>query len=134
MLKTRNTAAIRPRPVPLSSLLSNAPNSAYKKPVFTLIKNEEFLLFLRWLYSPVHTLASFMDFIQSALFFDLSFPFSILHLLISEHDSTIGFLVVLLVDFPEDYSYILDLIKLNGSVPKTVSIYSVQSVKKNSLH
>jgi hypothetical protein len=126
MLKRRNTAAIRPQPVPLSSLLSNAPNSAHKKPVFTLISNEEFLLFLRWFYSPMRTLASLMDFSQSALFFDPSFPFSVLHLLISVHGSTIGFLVVLLVDFPGDYSYILDLIKMNSSVTTTVCIYSIQ--------
>jgi len=72
------------------------------------------------------TLASLMDFIQSSLFFDLSFPFSILHLLISVHGSTIGFLVVLLVDFPNDYSYILDLIKMNRSATKSVCIYSIQ--------
>jgi hypothetical protein len=66
-----------------------------------------------------------MDFTQSALFFDLSFPFSILYLLISLHGSTIGFLVVLLVDFPEDYSYIRDLVKTNSSVTKSVYIYSI---------
>ena len=40
------------------------------------------LLLLRWQYNPVQTYASFMDFSQSALFFDLPFQF-VLHLLIS---------------------------------------------------
>jgi len=41
------------------------------------------LLLLRWQYSPMQTFPSSMDFSQSALFFDLSFQFVILHLLIS---------------------------------------------------
>ena len=36
-------------------------------------------------YSPMRTFASLIDFSQSALFFDLSFQFLILHLLISVH-------------------------------------------------
>ena len=41
------------------------------------------LLLLRWNYSPTRTFPSIMDFSQSALVFDLSFQFVILHLLIS---------------------------------------------------
>ena len=42
-----------------------------------------FYLLLRRQYSPMQTLASLMDFSQSALYFDLSFQFVILHLSIS---------------------------------------------------
>jgi hypothetical protein len=41
------------------------------------------LLLLKWHYSPIRTFASIKDFTQSALLFDLSFQFVILHLLIS---------------------------------------------------
>jgi hypothetical protein len=41
------------------------------------------LLFFRWHYSLMQTFASLIDFSQSALFFDLSCQFLILHLLIS---------------------------------------------------
>ena len=52
---------------------------------------------------PMRTFAHLMDFSKSALFFDLSFQFLNLHLLLSAHNSTICFLVALLVDFPEGY-------------------------------
>jgi hypothetical protein len=44
-----------------------------------------------------------MHFSQSALFFDLHFQFLIFQLLICVHSSAVCFLVVHLVDFPEDY-------------------------------
>jgi hypothetical protein len=52
----------------------------------------------------MQTFAYLMDFSQSTLFFDLSFQFLILNLLISVYSPTICIMVVLLVDFPEDYS------------------------------
>jgi hypothetical protein len=52
-----------------------------------------------------------MDFSQSALFFDLSFQFVILHLLIPVCTQFHHlFLVIILVDLPEDYCQILDLL------------------------
>jgi hypothetical protein len=64
-------------------------------------------------YSPMWTFASLMDFSQWVLFFDLSFQFVILHLLISVSTEFCHlYLVVLLLDFPEDYCQILDLLFL----------------------
>jgi hypothetical protein len=48
-------------------------------------------------------LRSNADLLQITSVFYLSFNFVILHLLVSVHNSTICFLVVLLVDFPQDY-------------------------------
>ena len=59
------------------------------------------LLLLRWYCCPTRTLASLMDFSQSAMFLNLFPAFNFI--LISVHISTICFLVVLLGDFPEDY-------------------------------
>jgi len=60
-------------------------------------------LHLRWHYSPIRTFPSSIDFSQSVLFFDLSFQFVILQLLISVCTQLHHlFLVFLLVDFPED--------------------------------
>jgi hypothetical protein len=50
------------------------------KCIFTLFF---LLLLLRWLYSPMQTFTSLMDFSHSSLLFDFSFQFSVLHLLIS---------------------------------------------------
>jgi hypothetical protein len=61
-------------------------------------------LLLRWHYSSMRPFAPVLDISQSALLFDLSFKSVILHLLISvctQFHHLI--LVVLLVDFPENY-------------------------------
>ena len=64
-------------------------------------------------YGPMWSFTSLMDFLQSPLFFDLTFHFLILHLLISVcTDFCHLFLVVLLLDFPEDYCQILGLLFL----------------------
>ena len=65
-----------------------------------------FLLLLFWHYSQMRTFPSLMNFSQSALYtyFDISCRFVILHLFISDCTKFHHlFLVLLLVDFPEDY-------------------------------
>jgi len=68
------------------------------------------LLLHRWHYSPMWTFASLMDFSSQLCFWPL-FSVLILHLLISVVQSyTICFLVVLLVDLPGNYCWILGLL------------------------
>jgi len=55
---------------------------AWLRSFLTSTLDGSLLLLLRWHYSTMRTFPSIMDFSQSALVFDLSFQFVILHLLI----------------------------------------------------
>jgi hypothetical protein len=62
------------------------------------------IIIIRWYYSQMRTFASLMDFSQSPLYFHFSFQFVIFHFLITVCTQFHHlFLVVVLVDFPEDY-------------------------------
>jgi hypothetical protein len=89
------------------------------------------LLLLRWPYSPMRTFASLMDFSQSALLFDLPVQIVILHLSIYVCTQCHHlFLVVLLVDFPEQYfnycTYFPFTIHANNITSPTQPTYSAK--------